>query len=78
MAKVRIELNEAGVRDELLKSPQIQAVCMGYANRIQAKCGAGYSINTHTGPNRVNVMVYAETKEAIKDNLENNTLLKAL
>ena len=76
MGKVVVELNRAGVR-ELLQSSEMMAVCAEYASAIAARAGAGYETSRHTGKNRVNVSVYTATKEAQKDNLENNTLLKA-
>lgn len=77
MAKTKFELNRSGVR-ELLRSPEMMAVCQGYANRALSSLGAGYGISTMTGRNRVNAEVRAETFAARKENLENNTILKAL
>lgn len=77
MAKVKFELNRNGVR-ELLKSPEMMAVCQGYANRALGSLGDGYEVSTMTGRNRVNAEVRAETFAARKENLENNTILKAL
>ena len=77
MAKVRFELNEEGVR-ALLKSSEMKNVCESYANRIAARAGSGYEVDTYTGRNRVNASVSTGTKEAIRDNLKNNTLLKAV
>jgi hypothetical protein len=77
MAKVKFELNRNGVR-ELLKSPEMMAVCQGYANRALSSLGDGYEVSTMTGRNRVNAEVRAETFAARKENLENNTILKAL
>ena len=76
MAKTKFELNRSGVR-ELLRSPEMMAVCQGYANRALSSLGAGYGISTMTGRNRVNAEVRAETFAARKENLENNTILKA-
>ena len=77
MAKVKFELNRSGVR-ELLRSPEMMAVCQGYANRALGSLGKGYEVSTMTGRNRVNAEVRAETFEARKENLKNNTILKAL
>jgi hypothetical protein len=77
MAKVKFELNRNGVR-ELLRSPEMMAVCQGYANRALGSLGDGYEVSTMTGRNRVNAEVRAETFAARKENLENNTILKAL
>ena len=77
MAKVRIELNSDGIR-ELLRSGKMKAECEKRANEAVNKLGEGYTVTTHTGKNRVNASIIAETYQAKKDNLENNTILKAL
>lgn len=75
MANFKFKLNRSGVR-ELLKSAEMQAVLMNYAEGISSRAGAGYSV--HVGRNRANVSVQTATKEAAKDNLDNNTLLRRL
>jgi len=77
MAKTKFELNRSGVR-ELLRSPEMMAVCQGYADRALSSLGDGYEVSTMTGRNRVNAEVRAETYAAKKDNLKNNSILKAL
>lgn len=76
-AKFRIELNEEGVR-ELLKSPGIEAVCREQAQSIANRAGSGYMVTTHTGRTRVNASVITATSSAARDNMKNNTLLKAV
>lgn len=75
--KVEIELNSAGIQ-ELLKSAEIEAVCKEYADKVANRAGDGYEVNTQVGKTRVNAMVFADSFAARKDNLKNNTLLKAL
>lgn len=77
MAKVRIELNSAGVQ-ELLKGSSMQSVLSEHARAISGNAGEGYSQDIYVGKTRANAMVYADTYQAKKDNLENNTLLKAV
>lgn len=78
MAKrYRIELNGEGVR-ELLRSSEMMSVCKEHARQIAARAGSGYAVSTYTGKTRVNASVYAATEEANRDNLKNNTLLKAV
>lgn len=77
MANVKIELNSAGVR-ELLKSSEMKTECEKRANEAVGRLGPGYTVSTHTGKNRVNASVYAESYEAKRDNMESNTILKAL
>lgn len=75
--KFKFELNREGVR-ELLRSPEMMEICKEYADRAQASLGDGYEVSTYTGTNRVNAMVAAESYEAKKENLEDNTILKAV
>lgn len=75
--KVEVELNSAGIQ-ELLKSSEIEAVCKEYADKVANRAGTGYEVNTQVGKTRVNAMVFADSFAARKDNLKNNTLLKAL
>lgn len=79
MAKVEIVLNRKGIR-ELLLSKEIGDACMQAAVAYQTRLPVGYGVTggVYTGRNRVNVSVGALTDEAVKDNLDNNTLLKSL
>lgn len=76
MAKVKIVLNKSGI-DQLLKydcQPAVQEV----ARQVLNSCGEGYKMDTYVGKTRCNCSVGADTKEAYHDNLENNTLLRAI
>ncbi|MCR5451949.1 MAG: hypothetical protein K6F00_04905 [Lachnospiraceae bacterium] len=77
MAKVRVVLNTEGVRD-LLRSKEMMDVCQEYANNALGKLGDGYEVTTHTGTNRVNAQVAAVTYAAKKENLSDNTIIKAV
>lgn len=77
MDNVEVELNSEGVR-ELLRSPEMAAICLGHAQAIAGRAGDGYSVSTYTGATRVNASVITDTVEAIQDNMKNNTLLKAV
>lgn len=70
-------LDTAGVR-ELLRSPEVSNMIDGKVKEIARRAGDGYETNTMTGKNRIQGRVYAESKEAQKDNMDNNTLLKAV
>ena len=74
---IKLELNRAGVRD-LLRSPEMMAICAEHANRALSSLGPGYEVSTFTGKNRVNAEIAAVTYEARKENMEHNTILKAL
>lgn len=75
--KVEIELNSAGIR-ELLQSDEIREYCEELAQGVASRAGEGYEVDSMVGKTRANASVYAATREANRDNLENNTLLKAL
>lgn len=77
MAKTKVVLNRSGVR-ELLQSDEMKAICEEHANRALGRLGQGYTVTTMTGKTRVNASVYAESTEAKRDNMENNSILKAL
>lgn len=77
MDKFRLKLNSAGVRN-LLRSSEMAEVCKQQAETIRARCGDGYETNSYTGKNRVNASVYAATPAAVRDNLKNNTIVKAV
>lgn len=79
MAKgFKFELNRAGVR-ELLKSAEMEEVVGSYAGEILNRCGAdGYVSDTKQMPTRVIAHVSTGDFESMRDNSENNTLLKAL
>lgn len=79
MSNLKIELNIPGIR-ALRKSPEIVAELERHANEtLKALPDAnGYGKSVFYGANRANVSVSAQTNSARRDNLENNTLLKAL
>ena len=77
MSKIKFKLNRKGVA-ELLKSAAMQEVLNEYATGIRNRCGDGYTQDIYVGKNRANAMVSAETYQAKRDNLENNTILKAV
>lgn len=77
MSKVKFKLNGKGVA-ELLKSAEMQEVLTEYATGIRNRCGDGYTQDIYVGKTRANAMVSAETYQAKRDNLENNTILKAV
>jgi hypothetical protein len=75
--KIKFELNRSGVR-ELLRSEQMKNICKEHVENAKNKLGNGYEVTTHIGKNRVNASIRAESSEARKDNLKNNTILKAV
>ena len=77
MTKKGFKLNYAGV-GQLMKSEAMQNVLSEHATAIKNRCGDGYEQDIHVGKNRANAMVSATTYKAKKDNLKNNTILKAV
>lgn len=77
MSKITFKLNRKGVA-ELMKSAAMQEVLTEYATAIKNRCGDGYTQDIYVGRNRANAMVSAETYQAKRDNLKNNTILKAV
>lgn len=77
MAKTKIVLNKSGVR-AMLQSDEMKAICEDHANKVLEKLGDGYTVTSMTGKTRVNASVYAESATAKRENMEHNTILKAL
>ena len=77
MSKLKFELNKAGVR-ALMQSDEMQSILKEKADNALNSLGEGYKSDSHVGKNRANAMVYAETYQAKKDNLKNNSILKAV
>lgn len=79
MSKQGFVLDKKGVR-ELLTSPEMATVIGEYCDTVLQNAGGqskGYTSNVQTSKRAVG-RVYAFSGSAIKDNSENNTLLKAL
>jgi len=77
MSKMQFKLNSSGV-SSLLKSAEMQSVLTKKATDIKNRCGDGYEQDIYIGKNRANAMVRAATAKAKKENMDNNTLLKAV
>lgn len=77
MSKLKIVLNRNAVRN-MLKSTEMMDICVKHAQKARSRLGAGYEVNTHVGKNRVNAAVEAVSHQAKKENMENNSILKAL
>lgn len=73
----KFKLNYSGV-GQLMKSEQMQAILSEKANAIQQRCGEGYETDVYVGKTRANAMVKATSFKAKRENMKNNTLLKAV
>lgn len=80
---VKIELNHKGV-EELLMSEGMEGVLSKLGGDIANRAGSGYaseivtSKDTRGSGSRKKCIIRAESSEAKRDNLKNNTLLKAV
>ena len=78
MSKVKIELNLKGL-NALMKSEEMQSVLNQAADKIAAAAGDGYEIEEAHPIRYIAISsVRAATFKARRDNLKNNTLLKAM
>lgn len=77
MSKLKVKINRSEVR-ALLQSEEMQTVLSQYAREIQGRCGDGYEHDIYVGKNRANAQITAKSFKAKRDNLKNNTLLKAV
>ena len=83
MAKVKFELNRAGV-NALLNSSGIQGYIQARGQYVMSKLPSGYVMQSGTSANdgrrgpRAKVTIYTDSTKARIDNAKNNTLLKAL
>lgn len=77
MSKVRIELNHGGM-DALLHSDEIQTELLRQGQTVQRRAGDNYQAKAVHLSSRCIVRVSAKNAKGVKDNLENNTLLKAV
>lgn len=75
MSNLKFVLNRAGVR-ELMQSQEMQDVLVEFAGQVAENAGDGYSV--YVGTTRANVSVGTATEEAAADNLDHNTLEKAI
>lgn len=74
MSKFKFELNRKGVA-ELLHSKEMQGVLMEYAKQVGDNAGEGYIVK-QMSTRAIAVEAYSD--DAKQDNLQNNTLLKAV
>lgn len=77
MSTVKVELNYDGI-GSMLRGSEMKALMERYGAQISGRAGEGYSFRVHDTGQRQAANIYPDTKEAYQDNLNNNTLLKAL
>lgn len=77
MSNIKFVLNSAGVR-ELLKSKEVENVCMEHARRVQSRAGEHYSAEPRHYQKRTGAAIYPNDIIGYNDNQKNNTLLRSL
>lgn len=77
MSRTRVKLNYQGF-NELRKSPEMRAALTAEAQSIAQRAGEGYETDEKLFLSRAVASVATVTPQAMRDNLENNTLLKAV
>lgn len=79
MNKVEIMLNTDGVNELLRRSDTTQMIAE-FGNEMASQLGDGYQCRTGFGAKdgRAHAWVMAVSEKAKKENLENNTILKAV
>jgi len=77
MSKVTIKLNRAGIRN-LMKSSEMQDGLSQIAFAAKERLGDGYEAGQFVAKTRAVAQVSAVSIDAIKENAETNSLLKAL
>lgn len=77
MAKV-FKLDFNGFGRNVMRAGFMVDAMREVATDIQARAGDGYAINAEPGRLIALAMVYTDTPDAMRDNVKNNTLEKAL
>ena len=76
MANVKFELDLKGL-NEVMKSSEMQNALMEAGQAVASAAGSDYEAEVHTASFVAISNVYPASKDAAKDNYDNNTLLKA-
>ena len=76
MARV-FELNLAGL-NEVMKSSEMQEALRTAGNAVASAAGTDYAAEVHVASYVAISNVYPNSKEAAKDNFENNSIWKAV
>ena len=77
MSDIRVELNHDGIR-EFLRSAEVSELVSSYAEAAAEQLGEGYAADKSLQPTRQIASVYADTTAARRENLKNNSILKAV
>ena len=77
MSNVKVELNSEGIID-MMNSNSMMSVLWAYAERVADNAGIETEITVQEGKTRASARVATASAESYRDNMENNTLLRAL
>ena len=77
MANVDVKLNLKGI-NELMKSPEILAACEEAGRAVAQAAGSEYGTSSGTINYIAYCNVYPDSKDAAKENFEENSILKAV
>lgn len=77
MSKVAIKLSYSGI-GAMLRGEEMKQLITDYASGVVQRAGGDFSFRVHNTGQRQAANVFPTTKEASMDNLQNNTLLKAV
>ncbi|MCD8207085.1 MAG: hypothetical protein LUD72_04015 [Bacteroidales bacterium] len=77
MAKVTYKHNYKNT-GLVMKSAELESYLANIARGIQSRVGSAYEVDTYQAGTRVIASVSTTDPDAVQDNLDNNTLLKAL
>ena len=74
---VKVKLSYSGI-GALMRGPEMAALMEQYGSAAAARAGDGYGYRVHNTGQRQACNVFPETKQASRNNLKNNTLLKSV
>lgn len=76
MPRVRVKINRANIRKQILLSGGASGMCKNIAYSMANRAGPGYAVHARKSKNRARWEVYPATSAAQADNYLNNTLEK--
>lgn len=77
MSKVQVKINLKGI-NEVMKSPEILSACEAAGSAVASAAGSDYATQSGLINYIAYCNVYPDSKEAAKENFEDNTILKAV
>lgn len=77
MSSVKVVINDEAIQ-AILKGEEMQALISDLASQKVTEAGEGYDFSVKVGQKRCYANIYPATKEAWKDNMDNNTLEKIM